>query len=152
MIVHYAQLEVHGVLKEVLLLDHALLVTIALLSELSLQLNMVALLVLGQQLVLLMLLHHVATVVLVNGAERDLFQQQLTKIDVLLLTWIALLVLIDLSPVLQENILMPQLVLAQLALPVLTVSEMLANLNAQKVTNQQEELQFVAPLLLELLL
>ena len=152
MIVHYAQLEVHGVLKEVLLLDHALLVTIALLSELSLQLNMVALLVLGQQLVLLMLLHHVATVVLVNGAERDLFQQQLTKIDVLLLTWIALLVLIDPSPVLQENTLIPQLALAQLALPVLTVSEMLANLNAQKVTNQQEELQFVAPLLLELLL
>ena len=152
MIVHYAQLEVHGVLKEALLLHHALLVTIALLSELSLQLNMVALLVLGQQLVLLMHLHHVATVVLVNGAERDLFQQLLTKIDVLLLTWIALLVLIDLSPVLQDNTLIPQLVLAQLALPVLTVSEMLANLNAQKVTNQQEVLQFVAPLLLELLL
>jgi len=151
-IVHCAQLEVHGVNKEAILLHNALLVTIALLSELSLQLNMVALLVLGPQLVLLMQLHHVATVMLVNGAEKDLFHKLLTKIDVLLLTWIALLVLIDLLPVLQENTLMPQLVLAQLALPVLTVSEMLANLNAQKVTNQQEVLQFVAPLLLELLL
>lgn len=150
MIVQYAQLEVHGALKEALLLHHALLVTIALLSELSLQLNMVALLVLMQQLVLLMPLHHVLPVVLVNGAERDLLHKQLTKIDVLLLTWIALLVLIDLLPVLQDNTLIPQLVLAQLALPVNIVSEMLDNLIAQKVTNQQEVLQCVAPLLPEL--